>query len=149
MYALNDTDSGATTWLAQNTPSEHTDQDVSGYRVRRMSGAQSTNGRTRLRSGPGVVPCGTPAFLSSLLVMANKIRAVIRSATKTRSTRPRRSRGERGVGGSVTPAATVAAIWLLMPELAAIVSAIRLLTPELAAIVFAIRLLIPELIPPA
>jgi len=63
--------------------------------------------------------------------MANKMRAVMASATKTRSTRPRRSQGERGAGGSVTPAAIVAAIWLLMPELAVFVAAIRLLMPEL------------------
>ena len=135
MYALTESDSGTMTLLAQSTPSAHTDQDVSGYRVRRMSGPQSTNGSSRLRSGPGVVPCGTPACRSVLLVMRSKIKAVIRSATKTRSTRPRRCQGGRGVGGSVTPAATVAAIWLLMPEL--------------APIVVAIRLLIPELIPPA
>ena len=131
MYPLEEIDSGATTLLAQSTPSAHTAQDVSGYRVRRTSGAQSTNGTSRSRIGPGVTPCGTPAFPSTLLVMGNKIRAVTTSATKTRSTRPRRSRGERGAGGSVTPAAIVAAIRLLTLELAATVAAIWLLMPEL------------------
>ena len=135
MYVLTETDSGAMTWLAKSTPSAHTDQDVSGYRVRRTSGPQSASGSTRVRTGPGLVPCGTPACWSTLLVMPNRMSAVMTSATKTRSTRPRRCQGGRGVGGSVTPAATVAAIWLLMPEL--------------APIVVAIRLLIPELIPPA
>ena len=131
MYPLVETDSGATTRLAQSTPSAHTDNDVSGYRVRRTSGAQSTNGIRMARIGPGVVPCGTPACPSTLLVMRNKMKAVITSATKTRSTPLCRSRGERGAGGSVTPAAIVAAIWLLMPELAAFAAAIRLLMPEL------------------
>src|SRR5215469_15299598 len=131
MYPLEEIDSGATTLLAQSTPSAHTAQDVRGYFVRRTSGPQSTSGSTRVRTGPGEVPCGTPACWSTLLVMRNKMKAVITSATNTRSTRPRRSRGERGAGGSVTPAATVAAIWLLMPELAAFVAAIRLLMPEL------------------
>src|SRR5215472_6182671 len=104
-----------TTLLTQNAASAHTDQDVSGYLVRRTSGAQSTNGSTRLRTGPGLVPYVMPAFRSTLLVVRKRMKAVITSATKTRSTPRRCSRGERGVGGSVTPAAIVAAIRLLMP----------------------------------
>ena len=87
-----------------------TDHAVSGYFVRRTSGAQSTTASRN--SKPGL--CGlwwrVFWFTSMPQVTAQQMIAVSTSAANTRSRRPRRSRGERGVGGAVTPVVIVAVI---------------------------------------